>query len=879
MEPMYIDTETVGLHGVVVLIQYAEGNGDIHLFSPWENEVWKTIELIERFANHPGGCVFFNAAFDWFMLYKMWTMWKLAEKVDPFMIPEDHIEEFMEFELKGRDYPDCLKPVSVLDLFLHARKGPYQSTMDRKDVRVRRVPTIIAGMIAKELEQRVPFKDIYFARRKDKFTSKWQVDPRKDMFGDIDPEWKDIIVRFKPSSALKTLAVDALGVEFDTVLKFGDISPKMHPVEFGYVPIAKIAMGITLKNKAKEKKREGYKYKKTWPDLLKLHIIHWGHNELAREYARKDIVYTRALRLHKDFINAEMGDDDSVLACQIACSRWRGYTINIEKIKKLRADALEKKFVKINNQLELLPTAPAGVKKYLLDALNPTEQLGLLDTKKLTLEKLVEMKEWYVPCEACEATGCSKCRKGYHPHKVQIRAKQILDARKSEKEVQLYDKLLAAGRLHASFKVIGTLSSRMSGADGLNPQGMNKATEVKETFIFAQNGYDLAGGDFDAYEITIAEAEYKDEDLRRDLLTCEKCKGKRVFNQKKCDYLCEACGSAKGLKIHALFGVCVYTDMTYEEIKATDGKPGTEDKYTGAKQAVFQMIYGGDFHTMMKKLNVDEDIAKAAEIMFKHRKYPNVGKSQNKVINAHAAIRQPGGIGSQVEYHQPNEKIETFFGFARWFTLENRIVKAIYDLASRMPKAMTQIKMKVVRDTRRSREQTASGAASSALYGAAFGLQGYMQRAAINHVIQGTGAQITKMVQRKIWDIQPAGAHKWIVQPLNIHDSIMTPILKGHVKQVAKVVKDAVESVRDKVPLIKMPWQSWLAHWADKGGPIVSVDPKTKEIVKMYKDRRLVIKEHLKLHEVARCMSGHAELYNGLQWRPMTKEEMETSKG
>ena len=72
-EPIYVDTETIGLHGLITLIQYARGNGEITLYSPWNTPVGETIALIESFANNPGGFVMFNAAFDWFHLYKMWT--------------------------------------------------------------------------------------------------------------------------------------------------------------------------------------------------------------------------------------------------------------------------------------------------------------------------------------------------------------------------------------------------------------------------------------------------------------------------------------------------------------------------------------------------------------------------------------------------------------------------------------------------------------------------------------------------------------------------------------------------------------------------------------------------------------------------------------
>jgi DNA polymerase I-like protein with 3'-5' exonuclease and polymerase domains len=107
---------------------------------------------------------------------------------------------------------------------------------------------------------------------------------------------------------------------------------------------------------------------------------------------------------------------------------------------------------------------------------------------------------------------------------------------------------------------------------------------------------------------------------------------------------------------------------------------------------------------------------------------------------------------------------------------------------------------------------------ASAIYSAAFQLQAANMRAAANHVIQSTGAQITKKVQRDIWDIQPAGVHEWIVQPCNVHDEIICvvsnkyPFAKGLVKGV---VDRSVEGFRGKIPLIKLEWKQGLS-WADK---------------------------------------------------------------
>src|SRR5690606_10945385 len=117
---------------------------------------------------------------------------------------------------------------------------------------------------------------------------------------------------------------------------------------------------------------------------------------------------------------------------------------------------------------------------------------------------------------------------------------------------------------------------------------------------------------------------------------------------------------------------------------------------------------------------------------------------------------------------------------------------------------------------RRDRIQTIGGAVSSSLYAAAFAVQSSNIRTATNHEIQGTGSQITKAVQRAIWDYQPAGISEWLVQPLNIHDEIECPVKEGHEENVKRIVQEKVEEYRPIIPLILMKWKIGFPNWASK---------------------------------------------------------------
>ena len=219
-------------------------------------------------------------------------------------------------------------------------------------------------------------------------------------------------------------------------------------------------------------------------------------------------------------------------------------------------------------------------------------------------------------------------------------------------------------------------------------------------------------------------------------------------------------------KLHALFGMAL-SGLSYAEVIVSSGTEN--DWYDKGKRGVFALVYGGDWNTLVQKLGVPEARAKAAYADFVKR-YPGIGKARNKTFDAFCSMRQPAGIGSAVVWATPAEYIETFLGFRRYFTLENNICKALFDLARKPPKHWRNVKVKVMR---RDRVQTAGGAVASALYGAAFQMQAANMRAAANHEIQSPGAEITKSVQRRLWDLQPAGVHPLMLAPLNIHDELM----------------------------------------------------------------------------------------------------------
>jgi hypothetical protein len=794
---VYCDTETIGFAGLATLIQWAYEDGDVHLHNLWDVPVKDTLELIEWMMTKT--LVGFNLTYDHFHLCKIYTMWSL---LPPDAIPAKlPMHQLVQAEKEARDGP-CLKPKDAMCLMLHSRKGSFQTLMSRHDVKVTKVPTPLAEPLRNVLEGLIEFDGILFAGRANPNAPKWGVYDRikKGKEDTVDPNFKDVTLKFKPARGLKYLTQHCLGLdpEFHS---FKDVYPERDGqklFELGYCPFALAVSDAEKGWKVYDKtnKLKG----RAWPALIHYDIEHWREHDEARRYARDDVVYTRLLDEYFGF--PKSGDTDSVLSCMVAAVRWHGFVVDTEAVTKLHAKSkkvLEASPVNINK--------PSQVKRYIREVM-AEEEATLIDksTKKANLEKIradfVIMKdtEDFDPelgelCVRCLGDGCLRCEgKGYLPEGPTLaskRADEILKCKIAAKEVELYTKLLKAGRFHAAFKVIGTLSSRMAGGEGLNAQGIKGSAEVRGAFPLKWEGMILCGGDFDGFEVTIADAVFGDKKLRDNLLA--------------------------GVSIHTMMAEKIYPDKTREQIKASKGfaDGGDIDMYTRGKQAVFATLYGGDANTINKKLSIPKKIAEAAFDGFQEE-YPGIKETREEIAERFQALKQHGEVGTgHISYKKPDAYIETFLGFRRYFTLENKIAKALYDLAHNTPVAWRKLDWKVVR---RDREQTPAGAISSALYGAAFQIQASIIRAANNHLIQSPGAMITKQLQRNIWDLQPHGVNSWRVAPINVHDEVLSVTAPDAVDEITEVTVKTVESFRDQVPLIGMDWVKSMENWAGKKG-------------------------------------------------------------
>ena len=404
------------------------------------------------------------------------------------------------------------------------------------------------------------------------------------------------------------------------------------------------------------------------------------------------------------------------------------------------------------------------------------------------------------PCGRCEGDDpqCARCggtgllKVGRHP--AGVRAKEILAVKFAAKEIELYEKLLLAGKFHASFIVIGALSSRMAGADGLNAQGIKHTKEVRQMFPLTWGDNLLCGGDFSSFEVTIADAVCNDEALRAELIA--------------------------GRKIHALFGMAIFPGTTYEEVKSSDGST-TNDMYTKGKQGFFgTMLYGGDHSTLVNRLGIERRGRQAG----------------------HRDLRQP--VHGRQEVAEAGRRLVLLHDPAGRHRHESRLERPgrlRRDDAGLPPllhswRTASPARSSTWPATRRSIGRTARSRSSAATA---------CRRPAVPSRRPSTarpsrcrrptcGRRRTMKSSRPVpkspstssgrfGTCSRSGVNDWHVAPMNIHDEIMCVTRPDMVSSVTEVVRDSVEHFRPYVPLIGMDWNEEMANWAEKKSGTIKI--------------------------------------------------------
>ncbi len=784
------DSETIGFLGDTLLIQYRIFNGkkmgDIVLHEVFRLPISGTLGLIEDMMDNM--IVGYNLTFDVFHLAQTYNILKIY--LEEF---GDDLPNFVRYYSIIRKYGDisrpekglksiydiCLKPKKALDLLLHGRESVFQGQMAQKPIYLRKFPKQFAEQMIERYLKTLPIPKIYFGRNLEK-TNAWQIidlttegvevtpemrsKRNKNLLDfEIDPNLVNIRLVFYPSTGLKAIAHTVLG--YEDVLHFDDYD-QQGLIEYGYSPISG-----------------------NYREHISTHVEKWAYDKRERKYAVDDVVYTteclalfywvqimgnslisfkeldpeERMKIAESYLPVKLfeygtGETNHVLACEVGNTFWSGYAIDRPLCEKLYKKAIatqkdNKKVLNYNSYRQALD--------YLYTVCDDIEKLMIENTRAETLEELWNSRKDY-------SKGLGE------------RAKFILDARKNDKNLQILEKLYNAGRFHASFKVLGTKSNRMAGGafgagkmkggGSINPQGINKKGGLRDVVTFKDAGFELEGGDFKGFEVSIMEAIYQDEQLKKDL--------------------------QDGKKFHALWGMELY-GMEYDEILEEEN----EDIYGKAKQSVFAEAYGADLKKLAEVTGLSEEEVDRAKQNFQ-KKYTGIGAAKKRIKGAYTCIGSNSDTG-RMEWVEPLRFVESLLGFKRYFEMDFDIIHFVFDLATNLPEEFVS---DLEYERKEGRIQTSDGAIRSSLFACCFSLMSAIIRAAGNHEIQSVGGEITKRLQERFWELQPQGCLEYMLKPFNVHDEIDIPHKLTLSPKIAVIRDDFVEEYQATIPLLGIDW-------------------------------------------------------------------------
>ena len=793
----HFDTETLGLYGPLAIGQFRFSHATVNhaanhafIFDPWHQPVCITIQLIEEVVK----CrvVAHNLTFDWQKISQYYCAVKrLQAKYGDGVRPIDHIDEMAHliFEAKS-DY--CLKPAAAVCTLLLCQKQIGGAALAAKEIRVRKLPHDVAEVIASVLNKYTKLPDILFARRKTDV--RWATCQSDD--GDA---WSDVALKFGPSNALKDVARLVLGVD-DTTKIGEEVQPPPFPYEVGYAPYATLLNHGDWTHTTEAKKDKPRMTHLLWPRLLRDHVEFWTTPKSPQcKYALQDIDLLVRLDEHLGSVET---DFDSELACQVASVRVAGFSIDMDKLNTATAESNV-----VNKSAEINVDSHVQVRKYIEDALDPMEAYVCAEScDKVTLKKIQKAFVLDEREECCD-DGCERCNGtgfvGPGPMPVVDRVDHILKVRKHRKRLQLYNKLRVAKAAYPSFRVIGTKSGRMSGADGLNYHGIDGSRAIREIFTMGNEcepdgtPWVVCGGDMNSQELAIAAAVMNDENLADDI--------------------------GEGKSLHGVFAAAA-SGIPYEQIMKNKEDKGTPEAnwYKKAKICVYAILYGAASFNIAQTLGCEPSEADQIIKDF-FVKYPYMAQTRKMVKKSLEALRQDEN--NRLIVAQPEQTyIDSCFGFRRSFECEYAVMQIMIEAMNETKALLKDYPGKVIRKEEKG-EQTLAGASSSALFGAVFSLQGKILRAALNHLIQSAGRTVTLRVQKRIWDeVQPIGIHRFQLKIMSVHDEIATTSPPRHVDTITAAVADEMAKLCETVPLLSLDWATHVGSWYGVKAAVPTLD-------------------------------------------------------
>lgn len=755
----FLDTETLGLYGPPAIMQIGWGSeATPFIYCPWTEPAGKTRELLREVLQHV--VVAHNLTFDWEKIQQLWAGLMDFDDGDR---PIDDIQRFADSMFHNRS-ETCLKPVGGVCTLLLSQKRTGGAGMASKEIRVRKIPESVGEIVADVLNNYTDVPDIMFAGRN---SQPWTVGE-----SDAGAGWVDVVIRFAPSNALKDIAKLVLGR--GTGNKIGaEVQPPPFPAEVGYAPYPWLL----------DEGNQTYQGEPLWnhEPLLREHVHFWSVDEVARDYALDDIHLLRDVYNH---FGAPVEDFDSDIATQVASVRAAGFAIDMDQLQVACEASVE-----VVEGAEINVDSPKQVREYISEALDPLEAIVVAESANKEILKNIISAFVLENQEPCCKDGCPRCDGtgfvGPGPMPVVRRAQHVLDIRKHRKRIQVFDKLALACGAYPAFRVIGAKSGRMSGSGGLNYHGIDKSGDVRSIFTLAEGDWVVSGGDYDSQELAIAAAVMKDSDLAGDI--------------------------AKGRSLHGVFAAEA-SGMPYEQIMAKKEVDNTPESqwYSKGKVCVYAILYGASAYNIAQTLQIEEEEAEEVIRGF-FEKYPLMQATRKAVQKSLRCLHSSAGENLRVT--KPEQTyIESIFGFRRSFEVELSLIETISQAMPEIRERLKGVPGRVFRKEKKG-EQTLAGAVLSALYGAAFSIQGKVLRAGLNHIIQSAGRTITLRTQASAWRAQPVGVEPFKLKLMSVHDEIVVASSPETADEVAELVEAEVNELCKTVPLLSIGWGKNLGSW------------------------------------------------------------------
>lgn len=340
---IFLDTETVGLTGPIVLIQTGEiRNGElvIRRHNVWKHSVLDTMELIERLMTKV--LVIYNASFDAFHLAKIYNIFLNVK--DKELPPDPHEIDDLE-KIHPLPIERCIKPIGVIDLLSRLQTIDLQDIVNKKPIEIRMIPKVVLPLILPRLEEFAKSLNPLLFRKYITKDHYWQVNPTANR------DLVDLKLQFKSSLKLKHVCEHLFRDDIKTI-----------DIPFYHMP-------------EDEKGKEYRPFNFTWIKHINYHINYWETKGIP--YAEDDI--KKLEKLYK-YCYEPKPDLNSILAWMVGISRFRGYAIDMPKHSEL--------IRKIRNVKDKVPTAPTEARKYIQANCDPSIAPFIKNTKKSTLEWL-----------------------------------------------------------------------------------------------------------------------------------------------------------------------------------------------------------------------------------------------------------------------------------------------------------------------------------------------------------------------------------------------------------------------------------------------------------------------------------------------------------